>query len=33
MASGMLKRSGFEDLVELKGHMRAWRNAGLPTEK
>ncbi len=33
MASWMLKRSGFEDLVELEGHMRAWRNAGLPTEK
>jgi len=33
MASWMLKRSGYEDLVELKGHMRAWRTAGLPTEK
>jgi rhodanese-related sulfurtransferase len=32
MASWMLKRSGFVDLVELKGHMRAWRKAGLPTE-
>jgi rhodanese-related sulfurtransferase len=33
MASWMLKRSGYENLVELKGHMQAWRKAGLPTEK
>jgi rhodanese-related sulfurtransferase len=33
MASWMLRRSGFEDLVELKGHMQAWRIAGLPTDK
>ena len=30
MASWILKRNGFTHLVELQGHMQAWRDAGLP---
>lgn len=33
MAARFLGRRGFSNLVELKGHMRAWREAGLPMEK
>ena len=33
MASWILKRNGFTRLVELDGHMRAWRDAGLPLAK
>ncbi|MDX1514992.1 MAG: rhodanese-like domain-containing protein [Gammaproteobacteria bacterium] len=33
MASRILEVNGFSGLVELEGHMRGWRNAGLPTER
>jgi hydroxyacylglutathione hydrolase len=33
MAARFLGRHGFSNLVELEGHMRAWREAGLPMEK
>jgi len=33
MATRFLRRNGFSNLVELEGHMRAWRNAGLPTAR
>ena len=33
MASRFLGRQGFSKLVELEGHMQAWRSAGLPMER
>lgn len=32
-ASKFLGRNGFRKLVELEGHMRAWREAGLPMKR
>lgn len=33
MARRLLAQAGFQHLVELEGHMGAWRRAGLPTER